>query len=142
MILSKWYETREEIGLIKVEMSPGENGSKRESQRIRWKVRSDEERETPAKMLGLSLYRPFCKHCPFHFQQSLSNVRDADLLCTEPVVFFFSLWAAFSWAILYLMFSIVPLVFTTNHNFNLEQNGAVFAGKIKRKKASLILTFT
>jgi hypothetical protein len=47
---------------------------------------------------------------------------------TEPVVFFFSLWVAFSWAILYLKFSAVPLVFSTNHQFNVEQNGAVFSG--------------
>ena len=50
----------------------------------------------------------------------------ADLLATEPVVFFFSLWVSFSWGVLYLTFSAIPLVFTTNHHFNLEQNGAVF----------------
>lgn len=50
------------------------------------------------------------------------------MLFTEPVVFFFSLWAAFSWAVLYLQFSAIPLVFRTNHNFNVEQTGAVFTG--------------
>ena len=60
-------------------------------------------------MIGISVYRPF------------------HLLSTEPVVFFFSLWVAFSWAVLYLTFSSVPLVFSTNHGFNIEQNGAVFA---------------
>ncbi|KAH8601990.1 putative MFS multidrug transporter [Bisporella sp. PMI_857] len=109
VILNRWYEAREEFGLVGFEMPLSENSSKCESQRIRWKVKSDEERETVAKMLSISLYRPF------------------HLLCTEPVVFFFSLWASFSWAVLYLTFSIVPLVFTTNHNFTLEQNGAVFA---------------
>ena len=49
-----------------------------------------------------------------------------DMLITEPVVFFFSLWAAFSWAVLYLQFSSVPLVFKTNHNFNIQESGAVF----------------
>lgn len=49
-----------------------------------------------------------------------------DMLFTEPVVFFFSLWAAFSWAVLYLQFSSIPLVFKTNHKFNIEQSGAVF----------------
>ncbi len=39
------------------------------------------------------------------------------------------MWVAFSWAVLYLTFGAIPLVFTTNHGFNLEQNGAVFAGK-------------
>ncbi|KAL9045016.1 MAG: hypothetical protein Q9214_001889, partial [Letrouitia sp. 1 TL-2023] len=107
--LNKWYEAREQSGLVGFEMLLGEKGSERESIRLRWKVKSDEERETVAKMVGISLYRPF------------------HLLFTEPVVFFFSLWVAFSWAIIYLTFSIVPLVFTVNHNFDLQENGAVFA---------------
>ena len=49
-----------------------------------------------------------------------------DLLSTEPVVFWFSLWVSFSWAVLYMTFSAIPLVFSTNHHFDLEQNGAVF----------------
>ena len=36
---------------------------------------------------------------------------------------------AFSWAVLYLTFSAIPLVFSTNHDFNLEQSAAVFAGE-------------
>ncbi|KAL8774329.1 MAG: hypothetical protein Q9209_001080 [Squamulea sp. 1 TL-2023] len=108
-ILNRWYEAREELGLVGFEMSSSDNSSKRQSQRIRWKVKSDEERETIAKVVKISFFRPF------------------HLLCTEPVVFFFSLWVAFSWAIQYLLFTIVPLVFKTNHNFNTEQNGAVFA---------------
>lgn len=48
------------------------------------------------------------------------------MLVTEPVVFFFSLWIAFSWAVLYLQFAAVPLVFATNHGFNIQQTGAVF----------------
>lgn len=43
------------------------------------------------------------------------------------MVFFFSLWVAFSWAILYLNFSSIPLVFSTNHGFNVQQIGAVFS---------------
>ena len=77
-------------------------------QRIRWKVKSDEERTSLGRMIGISLYRPF------------------HLLFTESVVFFFSLWISFSWAVLYLTFSAIPLVFTTSHGFNLQQNGAVF----------------
>ena len=45
------------------------------------------------------------------------------------MVFFFSLWVAFSWAVLYLTFSAIPLVFTKNHGFNIQENGAVFGGK-------------
>lgn len=48
------------------------------------------------------------------------------MLFTEPVVFFFSLWVSFSWAVLYLQFGSVPLIFRTNHNFTTEQTGAVF----------------
>ncbi|KAI4239514.1 MAG: hypothetical protein LQ352_007791 [Teloschistes flavicans] len=107
-LLNEWYEAREQAGLMGVEMPIG-GGTKRETQRIRWKVKADEERESLAKMIGISIYRPF------------------HLLTTEPVVFFFSLWVSFSWAVLYLTFSSVPLVFSTNHGFNIEQNGAVFS---------------
>lgn len=51
-----------------------------------------------------------------------------DMLFTEPVVFFFSIWISFSWAVLYLQFGSIPLVFETNHGFNIEQVGAVFTG--------------
>ncbi|KAI4175973.1 MAG: hypothetical protein LQ343_001255 [Gyalolechia ehrenbergii] len=105
--LNDWYEAREKVGLIGFNIQI-QGDTKTESQRIRWKVKADEERESLAKMIGISVYRPF------------------HLLTTEPVVFFFSLWVAFSWAVLYLTFSSVPLVFGTNHNFNIQQNGAVF----------------
>lgn len=51
----------------------------------------------------------------------------ADLLATEPVVFFFSLWASMAWAVLYMSFASIPLVFSTHHGFNLAQSGAVFS---------------
>ncbi len=63
-ILNRWYEAREELGLVGFEMSLSENDPKHESQRIRWKVESDEERETIAKMVGISLYRPFREYPP------------------------------------------------------------------------------
>lgn len=50
-----------------------------------------------------------------------------DLLFTEPVIFFFSLWVSFAWAVLYLTFGAIPLVFKNSHNFNIQQSGAVFA---------------
>jgi len=43
------------------------------------------------------------------------------------VVFFFSLWVAFAWAVLYLTFGSIPLVFRVSHGFNIQQSGAVFA---------------
>ncbi|EXJ65373.1 hypothetical protein A1O7_01714 [Cladophialophora yegresii CBS 114405] len=77
--------------------------------RLRYKVAADESRSSLARMLYLSLTIPF------------------KLLTTEPVVFFFSLWVAFAWALLYMTFSVIPLVFMTRHNFNVEQCGAVFS---------------
>ena len=77
--------------------------------RLRYKVLADESRSSLARMLYLSLTIPF------------------KLLTTEPVVFFFSLWVAFAWALLYMTFSVIPLVFTTRHAFTTSQNGAVFA---------------
>ena len=60
-LLNKWYEAREEAGLFGFEMPLGDDVSKLQSQRIRWKVQSDEDRESLAKMIGISLYRPFRK---------------------------------------------------------------------------------
>lgn len=77
--------------------------------RIRFKVAADETRSSLTTMLYLSLTIPF------------------KLLATEPVVFFFSLWASFAWAILYMTFGVIPLVFRTRHDFNIQQTGAVFA---------------
>ena len=50
-----------------------------------------------------------------------------DLLATEPVVFWFSLWAAFSWGVLYMSFASITLVFSTRHGFNSAQSGGVYA---------------
>jgi multidrug resistance protein len=107
--LNSWYAECEEAGYfgfqLPVDGAPGQF----ESQRIRWKVKSDEERTSISKMIGISLYRPF------------------HLLVTEPVVFFFSLWVSFSWAVLYLTLAAIPLVFGTNHGFGIQESGAVFS---------------
>lgn len=107
--LNKWHEAREQAGYFGFEMPISPGSEKTELQRIRWKVKSDEERESISKMIGISVYRPF------------------HLLITEPVVFFFSLWVSFSWAVLYMTFGSIPLVFGRSHNFNIQQSGAVFA---------------
>ncbi|CAM1508560.1 Fc.00g054080.m01.CDS01 [Cosmosporella sp. VM-42] len=64
--------------------------------RIRWVVQADEERASLATMISTSCKRPFY------------------LLFTEPVVFCFSLWAAFSWGVLYLSFAVVPFLYSDN----------------------------
>lgn len=77
--------------------------------RLRWRVKSDEERSSLGKMISISIYRPF------------------HLLVTEPVVFSFSLWVSFAWAVLYLTFASVPYVFETVYGWNTESAGYVFA---------------
>lgn len=50
----------------------------------------------------------------------------ATLLTSEPVVFCFSLWVAFAWAILYMQFSSIGIVFRDVHGFDSTQVGAVY----------------
>lgn len=57
-LLNAWYEAREKAGLIGFDMTVDGNPRK-QTQRIRWKVKADEERESLAKMIGISVYRPF-----------------------------------------------------------------------------------
>lgn len=106
--LNKWYEACEAAGHIGVAF-PTPSGEKDTTNRIRWKVKSDEDRDSLAHMISISVYRPF------------------HLLFTEPVVFFFSLWVSFAWAVLYLTFGAISLVFETSHGFNIEQAYSIFA---------------
>ncbi|KAK3313156.1 major facilitator superfamily domain-containing protein [Apodospora peruviana] len=80
--------------------------------RIRWKVKEDEERSSIVKMITVSVTRPF------------------GMLFTEPVVFFFSLWVAFAWGVLYLTFGSIPLVFRRQYGWDLEKSGLVFVSLI------------
>jgi MFS family permease len=80
--------------------------------RIRWRVKEDEQWASLHKMVATSVSRPF------------------HLLFTEPVVFFFSLWVAFAWGILYLTFGSIPLVFQDVYGWSLEQAGYMFASII------------
>ncbi|KAI0188130.1 major facilitator superfamily domain-containing protein [Xylaria flabelliformis] len=135
--LNKWYEELEEKGFVGVwvqensssvfhltqasvnyfekQPSPFQSplsirGSR--LRRIRWTTKADEERGSIVTMISSSLTRPF------HF------------LFTEPIVFFFSLWVSFAWAILYLTFGSIPLVFRRQYGFTIEQSGYVFASMI------------
>lgn len=124
--LNKWYEQLEKAGIYGVWVrdtdllfrprtstsssssnsqgrNDGENTSAANTssptlQRIRWRVQADEERASLAAMMSTSVIRPF------------------HLLFTEPVVFFFSLWAAFAWGILYLAFAVVPYLHAGDFN--------------------------
>lgn len=77
--------------------------------RIRWVVKEDEQRPPVWQMMATSVRRPF------------------HMLFTEPVVFSFSLWAAFSWAVLYMSFSVVPFLYQNNYNLASRVYGAIIA---------------
>ena len=106
--LNKHYAEREAAGYFGYNVVDINGTDTIVSERIRWKVKSDEERASLGKMIAISLYRPF------------------HLLFTEPVVFWFSLWVSFSWAVLYLTLAAIPLVFMSNHGFSLQEANAVF----------------
>jgi multidrug resistance protein len=91
-----------------MEKEPLPVATQRGPRRLRFKVAADENRSSAGKLIYLSLTTPF------------------HLLFTEPVVFFFSLWAAFAWGVLYMSFDDIPLVFAA-HGFTTEQIGAVYA---------------
>ncbi|KAK3951384.1 major facilitator superfamily domain-containing protein [Pseudoneurospora amorphoporcata] len=131
--LNKWYDELEregwfgvwvdeietcglEVGGTKVkddkDHEEKSSGTTKTLKRIRWKVKEDEERSSLSNMIGTSVFRPF------------------HLLFTEPVVFFFSLWAAFAWGVLYLTFGSVPLVFQRQYGWDIEHAGRVFAAMI------------
>ncbi|KFY19175.1 hypothetical protein V491_04561, partial [Pseudogymnoascus sp. VKM F-3775] len=55
--LNKWYEAREAAGFVGFDM-PDKGGRGEAPQRIRWRVKSDEERESLMKMIKISVWRP------------------------------------------------------------------------------------
>ena len=87
------------------------NSKPKYAKSIRWKALNEDGSDEVSlkELLIVSLIRPF------HF------------LVSEPVVFFFSLWMAFSWAVLYIAISAIPMVFETQYNFSLSQSNAVLA---------------
>ncbi|GAA5997050.1 hypothetical protein JCM5350_001573 [Sporobolomyces pararoseus] len=74
----------------------------------RYQCRSDAERASLAVLLKVSMTRPLY------------------LLGTETIVFFFSLWAGFSWGSLYLLVEAIPLIFGNVYGFNIGEVGLVF----------------
>lgn len=61
------------------------------------------------------------------------------LLVTESVVFWFSAWVSFAWAILYMQFSSIGIVFTSIYNFDKPQIGAIYTAVIVGSILSFIL---
>lgn len=132
--LNQWYQQLEDAGVYgvwvtepredtcsssssSVKAIPGhetmlEYNRQTQLRRIRWLVEADEQRPPLRQMMATSIMRPFY------------------LLFTEPVVFSFSLWAAFSWAVLYLSFSIVPYLYSDNYNMSMRIYVAMMASAI------------
>lgn len=52
------------------------------------------------------------------------------LLATESIVFWFSMWVSFAWAILYMQFSSIALVYTSVYGFSSAQVGATYTAII------------
>lgn len=61
------------------------------------------------------------------------------LLMTESILFWFTLWVSFAWAILYMQFSSVGLVFTGVYGFDSTQVGAVYTAVVVGSILSIIL---
>lgn len=119
-LLNSWYQACEDAGHsimdvdvnVNVPVEKTQNTNQSNGERVRWRVRADVERQSIRQMIQASLYLPFY------------------LLFTEPVVFFFSLWMAFAWAILWIMYGALPDMYQNVYGFNQQQQGATFASVI------------
>ncbi|KAF7553936.1 hypothetical protein G7Z17_g3266 [Cylindrodendrum hubeiense] len=139
--LNQWYEQLESMGAYGVWVTDAEEETSAESssstiktlqadpaqveynsgreqepqrrlRRVRWVVQADEQRASLAKMVSTSVKRPFY------------------LLFTEPVVFCFSIWAAFSWGVLYLSFAVVPYLYAGNLDMSSRVYTAMMASAV------------
>ncbi|RDW61741.1 MFS transporter [Aspergillus mulundensis] len=107
--MNEYFEEMEQKGCRGVYTGSGHGPRNNGPVRVRYRIESDLSKSVSlGEKLVLSCSRPF------------------SFLLTEPVVSSFSLWVAFSWAVLYLNFGSIPLVFSTTYGFTLEQTGAVF----------------
>ncbi|RCI13649.1 hypothetical protein L249_5572 [Ophiocordyceps polyrhachis-furcata BCC 54312] len=137
-LLNKWYEELEGLGSYGVwissadkacslsasESSLGEandlfadNGtSLGRVQRVRWVV---VERPSVRRVMTTSILRPFY------------------LLVMDPIVLFFSLWIAFAWGVLYLSFSVPPLLHQKDPDRSICAYGAMVAASAVGAGASI-----
>ncbi|PWY97670.1 MFS general substrate transporter [Testicularia cyperi] len=59
-----------------------------------------------------------------------STTRAALLLVSEPVVFFFSLYIAYAWALIFAFFAAIPIVFQEIHGWNTGNGGLAYIGPL------------
>ncbi|GAA6012659.1 hypothetical protein JCM11491_005472 [Sporobolomyces phaffii] len=89
----------------------------------RYQCRSDAERASLAVLLKVSMTRPLY------------------LLATESIVFFFSLWAGFSWGCLYLLVEAIPLIFGNVYGFNIGEVGLTFYSVVVATFVGFLTTY-
>lgn len=75
--LNQYYEQLEKAGHHGVILSTEESPDEKCIQRIRWKVKSDEERASLLSMIKISVYRPFRKSIRFLTKDTTNNLRYA-----------------------------------------------------------------
>lgn len=68
--LNKYYDALEKAGHVGVIITDEASGQKGQIKRIRWKVKSDEQRASLSQMISVSCYRPFRKSSPPVAQKS------------------------------------------------------------------------
>lgn len=59
---------------------------------------------------------------------TITLIRPLNMLATEPTVFFFSLYTAFTFSVLFGFFAAYPYTFETVYGFNTWQYGLTFLG--------------
>lgn len=84
--LNKYYEQLEKAGHHGVILSSEESPDEKCIRRIRWKVKSDEERASLLSMIKISLYRPFRKSIRF----LTHDTTNASQICSSPNQWSFS----------------------------------------------------
>jgi multidrug resistance protein len=124
--LNEWYDECETAGMVGVIGMHGDCEEKH-VKRIRWTVTVGDQTASLAQVVRISLERPVCEFLLLRSMDDLTLV--LDLLFTEPIVFWMSMWIAFAWAVLYLSFASIPIVFGDAYGFNSQQTGAVFTSK-------------
>jgi MFS family permease len=103
-LLNTWYADLESKSCFNLWHPPSST-----TRRLRWKVADEDDRASTARMVRISLSRPFI------------------LFFTEPILFAISLWVSFSWAVLYLTLAAIPLVFNEVYSLSASDSGTIYA---------------
>lgn len=112
--LNKWAQELERGDLVCFDVSQVENRGHQIVRTVRWTIGDAEEGGADlnvniASLIAISLSRPFV------------------MLYREPIVTYLSLWATFSWSVLYIALAVIPLMFADVYGFSLSEANAVFA---------------